>query len=161
LDVASDLNNPLPFRDATFETILLSSVLEHIAEPQQLWHELERIASPGGMVLLNVPFLYWVHEEPHDYYRYTEFALRRLAENAGFGIRLITPIGGALHVIADSCAKVLGSHGGRLGRGAPPVVQGLTAAISRTKFGKKFTAGTALNFPLGYFMVAEKPPAST
>lgn len=155
LDLACDLNEQLPFRDASFGTILLSSVLEHIAEPQHLWFELSRIAEPDGVVLLDVPFLYWIHEQPHDYFRYTEFALRRLAETAGFAVRLIAPLGGVQHVVADTCAKVL-YHRGFLGRTGSLAIQRFAARLSQTKLGERMTGTTSSTFALGYFMVAEK-----
>jgi hypothetical protein len=34
-----------------------------------------------------VPFLYYVHEAPFDFYRYTEFCLQRLSELAGMDRR--------------------------------------------------------------------------
>src|SRR5688572_16852316 len=43
LDKSCNLNEKLPFGDQEFDTILLSDVLEHIYEPQLLWHEMERI----------------------------------------------------------------------------------------------------------------------
>lgn len=32
---------------------------------------------------MNVPFYHWLHETPHGYYRYTEFALRRFMDRCG------------------------------------------------------------------------------
>ena len=56
---------------------------------------------------MNVPFYYWLHERPHDYYRYTEYALRRFAETAGFNFLLIKTLGGVPEIIADILAKNL------------------------------------------------------
>ena len=72
LDAECDLTQDLPFADASFDSILLSDVLEHIPTPERLWREMARLLKPGGKVLLNVPFFYWLHEEPYDYYRYTK-----------------------------------------------------------------------------------------
>ena len=83
INVEADLGAVLPFADASFDTLILSDVLEHVAEPERLWREMARLLAPGGHAFVNVPFLYGIHEAPHDYYRYTEFALRRLAERAG------------------------------------------------------------------------------
>jgi len=71
IDVECDLSKPLPFESNEFDTVILSDVLEHIFNPENLWEEIFRILAPQGRLILNVPFYYWIHEEPHDYYRYT------------------------------------------------------------------------------------------
>ncbi|MBN1866564.1 class I SAM-dependent methyltransferase [Candidatus Sumerlaeota bacterium] len=155
VDRECDLNEALPFRDGEFDTIVLSDVLEHIARPEALWGEMSRILAPGGRVLLNVPFLYCVHEAPHDFYRYTEHALRHLAESAGFRVAVLGPLGGTPEIAADLLAKhlcVLPVCGGRLAS----VIQGVVGAFVRTSPGRKMSERTASRFPLGYFMVAEK-----
>jgi SAM-dependent methyltransferase len=72
VDAECDLTQELPFADASFDTILLSDVLEHIPAPERLWREMARLLKPGGELLSSVPFFYWLHEEPYDYYRYTK-----------------------------------------------------------------------------------------
>lgn len=146
LDVECDLTEPLPFREKEFDTILLSDVLEHIPEPLRLWAEMARVLAPGGRILLNVPFLYWLHEQPHDYYRFTEFALRRFAEGAGLAVLELGPVGGWPQVMADLFAK---------GVAGVPLVGRPLASLAQwlaRKGGGKPTA-----FPLGYFLVAGKP----
>ena len=105
LDVECDLTQRLPFADGEFDTIILSDVLEHIPEPGQLWREMSRVLSADGRILMNVPFFYWLHEQPHDYYRYTEYALERFADSAGMRITHLTAIGGAPEIMADIFAK--------------------------------------------------------
>jgi SAM-dependent methyltransferase len=87
LDFECDLTMVLPFKEGAFDTIILSDVLEHVPQPEHLWKEMSRILSINGKIIMNVPFYYWLHEHPHDYYRYTEFALRRFVESSG--LRLI------------------------------------------------------------------------
>jgi ubiquinone/menaquinone biosynthesis C-methylase UbiE len=105
LDHEVDLTEKLPFPDNSFSTIILSDVLEHIPNPGQLWSEMYRILTPGGVAIINVPFLYWVHEAPHDYYRYTEYALEHFANNSNFNVVSLEPIGGLPEVLADFIAK--------------------------------------------------------
>src|SRR4029077_560045 len=105
LDRELDLTNNLPFRDDEFDTIILSDVLEHIPVPEHLWKEMARILSKNGKIIMNVPVFYWLHEEPYDYYRYTEFALRRFVEISGMRLIQLTSIGGAPEIIADLFAK--------------------------------------------------------
>ncbi|MDH4203786.1 MAG: class I SAM-dependent methyltransferase [Phycisphaerae bacterium] len=151
LDLECNLNNPLPFQDNAFETIVLSDVLEHIHSPALLWNEMYRILSPGGKILLNTPFYYWLHEIPHDYYRYTEFGLRYLAEQAKFRICELEAIGGFYEIITDLFAKKLVKTK-IIGKPFAAFIQ--TACLWLTSRGMKKKKTTP--FPFGYFMVVEK-----
>lgn len=156
LDLEHDLTRPLPLEDGAFDTIILSDVLEHLPEPERLWREMERVLGPGGRVILSVPFFYWLHETPHDFFRYTEFALRRFAEQAGLELLLLESRGGALDIIADVTAKLATQV---------PVIGGLVARsaqweagwFGRTGPGMRIRARTGRRFPLFYVLVAEKP----
>ncbi len=150
-----DLNDPLPWDDGRFDTAILSSVLEHVHRPEQLLREVARILSPGGRLVMNVPFFYWIHEAPHDYFRYTEFGLRRLAELAGLRVVELEALGGGRQVLADVLAKSIVRF--PLGRLAARFVQWLAARPRWTARGRRRAAKSARRFPLGYFMVAEKP----
>jgi SAM-dependent methyltransferase len=107
VDVIADLNKPLPLRDGHWDTVVLTDVLEHIAYPDQLWGEMARVLRPGGTLILGVPFMYWLHEQPHDYFRYTEFRLRRFCEDAGFTVVELTATGDARAVACDMTLKLL------------------------------------------------------
>lgn len=161
LDLECDLTRPLPFEDARFDTIILSDVLEHIPTPGALWGEMSRILAPGGKLLLNVPFFYWLHEEPHDYYRYTGHALRRFSENVGLDVVSIEPLGGTPEVLADVIAKHL--HGGLplVGGLLARMAQGCARLLLSTRPGRRLSARTASKFPLGYFLVASKGGSTT
>lgn len=154
IDLECDLSKPLPFDDGRFDTILLSDVLEHLPEPHLFWTEAARLLGAGGKVILNVPFYYQVHEEPHDYGRYTEFALRRFAERAGLDVIELVPIGGAPEILADLMAKLL--CGSRIGVWPAAALQALTHGFVRSRFGSRLSARTSHRFPFGYFMVAAK-----
>ena len=155
LDCEADLGQPLPFADGAFDTVILSDVLEHVAEPQALWHEIARLLAPGGKLLLNLPFLYGVHEAPHDYGRYTGFALRRFAREAGLQVLVLDTVGGSLHVLADLLAKHL-AHLPLAGVALASAVQGLVAFTDRFDWGRRLARRSGERFPLGYFMVAAK-----
>jgi SAM-dependent methyltransferase len=106
-DYLCDLNKGLPLPDASIDSALMSSVLEHIAEPRHLLQELHRCLAPGGYVVIEVPFLYWLHEEPHDYHRFTRYALAAMAEAVGFEVETIAAYGNSFIVMNDIWAKTL------------------------------------------------------
>lgn len=155
IDIEADLTQPLPLADATFDTVILSDVLEHVPEPRALLAEIARVSVPGGHLLLNVPFLYGLHELPHDYFRYTRFALERMVGEAGFELLQLQAVGGSLHVLADITAKHL-VHLPLLGAPLAMALQGVVALLDRTALGARLAATTAERFPSGYFLVAKR-----
>ncbi len=159
LDIACDLNKPLPFDDQQFDTILLSDVLEHIQDPALLWHEMQRILKVDGNLVLNVPFFYKIHEAPSDYYRYTEFALERFARQNGLSILVLVPIGGLPEILADLTAKAF-KKAPLFGTFMTILIQQLCKWFINTSAGKKISKKTAERFPLGYFLVAQKKQAA-
>jgi SAM-dependent methyltransferase len=158
VDVEVDLGGQLPFTDSCFDTIVLSDVLEHVPSPERLWHEMARVLAPGGHALINVPFMYGLHEVPHDYARYSAFALRRFAQQAGLQVSVLEAVGGSLHVMADLLAK----HFAKIQIIGPMLalaVQGMVRALDATAIGRRLADRTGEHFPLGYFVVASRGPA--
>jgi SAM-dependent methyltransferase len=73
----------MPFADNTFDTLMATEVLEHCPEPKQTIQEMKRVLKPGGIIFFTVPYLWYLHEVPHDHYRYTPFALQRILQECG------------------------------------------------------------------------------
>jgi SAM-dependent methyltransferase len=155
IDECCDLAQPLPFASASFDTIVLSDVLEHVPEPDLLWREMTRTLAPGGHVIMNVPFYYSVHAHPHDYYRYTNFALERFVRNNGLELVCLTAFGGLPEIVADLFAKAFS----KVPWVGPPVamcVQWAVGAFCRTPPGARISRVSSRHFPLGYFMIARR-----
>src|SRR5262249_24448617 len=93
---------------------------------------------------------------PYDYYRYTEFALRRFVERVGLRLLRLDPIGGAPEIVADIFAKNV-LRVPWIGRSLAALSRSLTRFVIRTKLGKKVSQPTRDGFPFGYFLVAQKP----
>ena len=91
--MALDLEQPFPLPDATQDGVLCFNVLEHLFNAPQALIESCRILKPGGRMIGAVPFFVGYHPDPHDYFRYTHEALRRMAESAGFEVENITALG--------------------------------------------------------------------
>ena len=78
-----DLSN-IPISDSYYNYIIFTQVMEHIIEPKFVLSELFRVLKPGGKLIYTGPLFYKEHEIPYDYYRYTQYGLRYLFEQAGF-----------------------------------------------------------------------------
>lgn len=90
LDVVGDAHS-LPFLDDSFQQIVCSEVLEHLKKPQTAVKEMHRVLGADGKLIITMPFVYPLHEGPHDYQRYTEYGLRVLFEPL-FNIEEIRPV---------------------------------------------------------------------
>jgi SAM-dependent methyltransferase len=93
--------------DSCYDTVLCSEVLEHIPRPEAALAEIHRVLRPGGRLLLSVPFLSRLHEEPHDYFRYTEHGLKDLLVRQGFVVEEVTPIASVCSFLGHQVSTVL------------------------------------------------------
>jgi len=153
VDEIVDLNGPLPFPAASFETVLSNDVLEHIKEPGTAWSEIARVLRPGGKLIVSVPFLYGLHELPHDYHRWTAFKLRAFCEANGLRVLELQPYGGGLEVVLDIVGKHLDLH---------PIFSALHLSVARLLRTIGPIRGISERrkeiFPMGYSLVAQKEP---
>ena len=76
----------LPMREESFDSAICFAVLEHLKEPARAVAETYRVLKTGGHAIYTVPFIWHLHEEPHDYYRFSKYGLRYLFEKTGFEI---------------------------------------------------------------------------
>lgn len=88
LDYVCDLAE-IPVEDGRYDRIIFNQVLEHLPEPEHVLHELHRVLKPGGRIFCSVPLFYAEHGQPYDFFRFTQFALRRLFVGAGFRVQRI------------------------------------------------------------------------
>ncbi|WP_400077984.1 class I SAM-dependent methyltransferase [Winogradskyella sp. R77965] len=84
----------MPFENNSFDCAFGTEVLEHCPEPEIILKEVYRILKPGGIFFFTVPFLWNLHEVPHDEYRYTPFSLDRHLRNSGFVDITLKAMGG-------------------------------------------------------------------
>jgi SAM-dependent methyltransferase len=102
----------LPLDDAAVDAVLLTQVLEHVADPAGVLGETARVLRAGGGVFLTVPFVWELHELPFDFWRFTPASLERLLEHAGFGEIEIRPRNDCFTTVAQ-LMRNLGSAMGR------------------------------------------------
>lgn len=92
-DVTWD-GSKMPFQDHSFDCVIATEVLEHVPNLLIYLGEVFRVLKPGGVFFFTTPFLWPLHEGPHDEYRITPFAMDRLLKKTGFGNIEIKALGG-------------------------------------------------------------------
>ena len=105
----------LPFPDQSFEGVTCLEVLEHVQDPGAVVSEIARVLRPGGRAWISMPFLYPVHDQPHDYQRYTSDGIRRDLARAGLAPVTLRRSVGALRTVGLLAALTVA--GGLHGRG--------------------------------------------
>ena len=97
----------LPVRDASFDVVLCTQVLEHCDDPAQAVRELRRVTAPGGRVLASTHGVQVYHPSPQDLWRWTHEGLRRVFEQNGAWASLaVEPAAGT----ASALAMLLGTY---------------------------------------------------
>lgn len=76
----------IPVENERFDYIVFNQVMEHLPEPKEVLRELLRVLKPGGRMIYSAPLFYEEHEQPYDFYRYTQYGVRHLMEGAGFTV---------------------------------------------------------------------------
>jgi SAM-dependent methyltransferase len=99
IDVFYD-GKKIPLPNDYFDSVLSSEVFEHIFNLEEILREINRVMKKGGKLLVTCPFVWNEHEEPNDYARYTQFALKDIFARNGFEVVEITKSGN--FVIATS-----------------------------------------------------------
>lgn len=84
----------LPAEDDEFDCALCTAVLEHLEEPELALKECHRVLKRGGAAIYSVPFIWHLHEEPRDFYRYSKYGLKYLFEKVGFEIIAMKALSG-------------------------------------------------------------------
>jgi SAM-dependent methyltransferase len=161
----------IPVEDGRFDAIIFNQVMEHLPQPLLVLHELRRVLKPGGKMICSAPLFYEEHEQPYDFYRYTQFAWRFMMKEAGFNIVSIDWLEGYFGTVAYQLErasrylprKPYRSVPGLLGWSAVPAV-----ILSRSLFrllalyfhildehGKHTSSG----YPKNYVVVVQKPEA--
>lgn len=97
----------IPVEDESFDSVVCTQVLEHLKNPNQAVSEIYRILKKGGYCLITVPQINELHEEPHDYFRYTNFGIIAMFKRQGFQIIKCSQRGGFFTVIAQTRIRYL------------------------------------------------------
>jgi SAM-dependent methyltransferase len=105
----------LPFDDGSFDTVMSIQVLEHTPRPAELVAEMARVLAPEGLLILMAPFSFRLHEEPHDYFRYSPHGLAELCGRAGLEVTEVRAQGNLWSLLGHKLNTYLGLRVARMG----------------------------------------------
>lgn len=130
-------------------------LLEHAS--QIALSELHRALRLGATLLLSVPFLACLHEEPHDYFRYARHGLYQMLTGARFQVIEIVPRGSVFRFLGHQVSTALRTSTYRI-----PVVRELAFLINALTvvlpcYWLDRLPGLRRKMPAGYVAVALKP----
>lgn len=96
----------LPFKDSSFDTILLTEVIEHSAQPSAVIAEVARVLAPDGRLYLTWPLVYSMHDIPEDYVRLTEFGMSNLLAESGLEFEMLQRRGDVVAVLTTLLSHI-------------------------------------------------------
>jgi SAM-dependent methyltransferase len=146
----------LPFASGCFDTVVASQVFEHLHSPDRALGEVARVLKPGGNLVLAIPFLFFLHQLPHDYQRLTGSGIEKLFDLHPFNID-VEAFGGRIPAALDllftpTPSSSVVRRGARKLRKiiAPPHPE------RPTRLGEWLSRRDAHEFPMGYVVVAKR-----
>jgi ubiquinone/menaquinone biosynthesis C-methylase UbiE len=104
----------IPFKNNSYDTVILTQVLEHVESPEKIMAEVYRVLKPNGCVFITMPFVWPEHEIPYDFRRFTRFGNRHLLEQSGFKIESIQQTTGTIGTLGQLLVEYLDSSLGVL-----------------------------------------------
>lgn len=66
------------FSGVEYDVVLMAETLEHVHAPHLALANVHKILKNGGRLILTTPFIFPIHDQPYDYYRYTRYGLEHL-----------------------------------------------------------------------------------
>jgi SAM-dependent methyltransferase len=156
LDHVADINEGIPLDNELFDTVLCTDVLEHIKNPGLVISEMSRILKERGKIIITVPFMYWIHDAPYDFHRYTKYMLTEYCQRNKLRTIHTEEYGGLPEVLYDLVYKGYIFCNLPFRRAFLFFWRNTGSFLSNRGFVKRLSARTRETFPLGYVIVAQK-----
>ncbi len=77
-DIVASVEDLSMVGDESVDIYFLMEVLEHVENPFKAIEEIRRTLKKGGLVIASTPFVFPIHDEPYDFYRYTKYGIQKL-----------------------------------------------------------------------------------
>jgi SAM-dependent methyltransferase len=175
IDHVLDARGNLPREpDASYDVILSTQVLEHVADPERYLAEAFRLLRPGGSLVLTTHGFFPEHGCPYDFHRWTGYGLEHAVTQAGFTVaesyKLTTGLRASLYLLHFTVLFEFNRPGGGLGhfllRSARGVYRRIGISLVNrlghwTKAGARASShADELHLYLGVALRATKPPGT-
>ncbi|MDP3763170.1 MAG: class I SAM-dependent methyltransferase [bacterium] len=149
----------IPFPDNTFDSIVCTQVLGDVYDLHKAFEEMYRVLKPNGVALITESLFDPLHDEPKDFWRFTEHSMGRLATDAGFEIVVLERRGGYRSVMAQLRARYwierLGANKRWFSRIFSFVLK-ILGTWARWLDRKDVGGGASKLFTHGYILIAKK-----
>jgi SAM-dependent methyltransferase len=166
VDLACDLGEVLPFKENTFDMLVLMNVLEHVYHFHKLLDSMFYLLKPGGSLVVAVPLMIKVHQAPFDFFRYTHYTLQDLAKEHGFEVEMLEGYYDPIFFVGESIRNLrfwvlpkLPRLARWISRAVLILIEGLINLL-RPFIGKSYTKSPELAknpAAIGYHVVLRKP----
>lgn len=93
-DIIIGTATQLPCEKSSFDCVLSSQVLEHVADPKEYLNEAWRVLRHGGSLILSTHGIWAYHPDPTDFWRWTMDGLQHEVRKAGFEIIMVQSVFG-------------------------------------------------------------------
>jgi SAM-dependent methyltransferase len=108
-DIILDVTDMRAIKNEEISVINTSELFEHVKSPERGLKECFRVLKKNGYLIMSVPYMFPVHNDPHDYQRYTETKWKELLEEIGFTIEKCEIMGRYFTVLADMIRMLIKS----------------------------------------------------
>lgn len=86
VDIIADLQKDSYF-NSCFDAVICLNVLEHVYSFKEFFNNLSNLIKKNGVLMLSVPYNSGLHYLPHDYFRISHYALKKLLNENDFEIK--------------------------------------------------------------------------